>query len=50
MLYSEIVDFNNELRGHKHYSDNLWIGIFFNDKIANIEYIDISKINQGEKS
>lgn len=43
MLYSEIIDFNNELRTIKRYSNNLWVGLFFNDKIATIEYIEIDK-------
>ncbi len=41
MLYSEIVKFNNTLRTVKRYSDSLWVGIFYNDKIATIEYIEI---------
>lgn len=41
LLYKDIVEFNNNLRQHKRYADNFWIGIFHNDKIATIEYIEI---------
>lgn len=40
MLYSEITEFNNGLRGKKRYADSPWIGWFVNDKIAEIDYID----------
>ena len=43
ILYLEITEFNNELRSCKYYSGNLWIGLFFNDKIATIEYIEIER-------
>lgn len=43
MLYSEIVEFNNELRTHKTYSKNLWLNLFYNDKIATIDYIELNK-------
>lgn len=39
ILYSEITDFNNLLRECKYYADNPWIGLFYNDKIATIDYI-----------
>ena len=42
MLYSEITDFNNRLRGCKYYSDSPWTGLFYNDKIAALDYIDIT--------
>lgn len=41
MLYSEIVDFNNSIRTEKTYADSIWIGLFFNDLIATIDYIEI---------
>lgn len=43
MLYFEIVEFNNELRTHKTYSKNLWLNLFYNDKIATIDYIELNK-------
>lgn len=42
MLYSEITKFNNELRKHKTYSKNLWLNLFYNDKIATIDYIELN--------
>jgi hypothetical protein len=44
LLYKDIVEFNNNLRQHKRYADSFWIGIFHNDKIATIEYIEIDGI------
>lgn len=44
LLYKDIVEFNNNLRQHKRYADNFWIGIFHNDKIATIEYIEIDGV------
>ncbi len=41
MLYSEITKFNNELREHKTYCNNLWLNLFHNDKIATIDYIEL---------
>lgn len=43
MLYSEIIEFNNNLRTCKHYADSLWVGLFYNDKIATIDYIVIGE-------
>ncbi len=42
MLYSEITKFNNELRNHKIYCNNLWLNLFHNDKIATIDYIELN--------
>lgn len=40
-IYSEIIDFNNEIRKHKRLINNPFVGIFCNKKIAeNIDYID----------
>lgn len=46
LLYSDIVEFNNELRSDKTYSDNIWINWFFNDKVATIDYIEIQEISE----
>lgn len=48
LLYSDIVEFNNELRSDKTYSDNIWINWFFNDKVATIDYIEIQEISEEE--
>lgn len=43
MLYSQIVEFNNELRYTKKWASNLWTNWFVNQKIANnIDYIDVN--------
>ena len=44
LLYKDIVEFNNNLRQHKRDADSFWIGIFHNDKIATIEYIEIAGV------
>lgn len=44
LLYKDIVEFNNNLRQHKRYADSFWIGIFHNDKIATVEYIEIDGV------
>lgn len=46
LLYSDIVEFNNELRSDKTYSDNILINWFFNDKVATIDYIEIQEISE----
>lgn len=41
-LFKDIIKFNNILYEHKTYSNNLWCGLMYNDKIAQeIEYIII---------
>lgn len=40
-LYASIVEFNSKIARNKRYSDSPWIGLYFNDKIAAIEYIEI---------
>ena len=40
-LYEDIYWFNNNLREHKCWSDNIWIGMFHNQKIKDIEYIEL---------
>lgn len=49
LLYNDIVEFNNELRINKNYSNNIWLNWFYNDKIATIEYIEIPGINIENK-
>lgn len=43
LLYKDIIDFNNELRGEKIYSQSLWVNWYQNEKIAEMDYIDITK-------
>ena len=47
ILYSEITEFNNQLRECKYYADNLWVGLFHNDKIATIDYIEIPLLGES---
>lgn len=42
MLYSEITEFNNDLREVKYWSQNPWVNCYYNQKIAQeIDYIVI---------
>ena len=41
MLYTQIMEFNNELRTTKRWSENAWFGMMYNEKIATIDYIEI---------
>lgn len=41
LLYNDIVEFNNRLRHTKEWADSPWISWFFNQKIADIEYIEL---------
>jgi hypothetical protein len=41
MLYTQIMEFNNELRTTKRWSENAWVGMMYNEKIATIDYIEI---------
>ena len=41
LLYNDIVEFNNRLRHTKKWADSPWISWFFNQKIADIEYIEL---------
>lgn len=43
LLYSQVVDFNNDLRSTKILSKNPWVNCFNNWKIAEIDYIEIDK-------
>lgn len=39
MLYTEIVEFNNDLRREKKWANNPWVGCLYNDLIADLDYI-----------
>ena len=41
LLYNDIVEYNNDLRFIKEWSDNYWVNWFFNEDIATIDYIEI---------
>lgn len=42
MLYNDIVKFNNELRSTKKWANSLWTNWFYNQDIAEIDYIEIN--------
>lgn len=49
LLYADIVEFNEEVRHAKRYSDNPWTSWFSNWKIAEIDCIDVKNLNlKGE--
>lgn len=41
MLYNDIVEFNNKLRGAKKWALNPWTNWFNNQDIASIDYIEL---------
>ena len=41
LLYNDIVEFNNNLRYTKEWADSPWTSWFFNQKIVDIEYIEL---------
>lgn len=43
LLYKDIIEFNNDLREEKIYSHSPWINWYRNEKIAEIDYIYITK-------
>ena len=40
-VYYDAVRFNNELRAYKTYTHNFWVGLFWADKPAELEYIEL---------
>lgn len=51
MLYSEITEFNNDLREIKYWSQNPWIGYKYNQRIAQeIDYIVIPGMDNVESN
>ena len=51
LLYSEIVDFNNELRRIKRGANNSFASMLYNKKIANgIDYIEIDTGAKNDKN
>lgn len=44
LLYSEIVEFNNDLRKVKKYASSPWTSWFNNPKVAAMDYIEIPEM------
>ena len=40
-IYYDAVQFNNDLRAYKTYTHNFWVGWFWADKPAELEYIEL---------
>ena len=47
-LYSDITKFNNKLRSAKKWANNPWTSWFNNQKIAEIDYIEVPDMNLKE--
>lgn len=41
-VYYDAVQFNNNLRAYKTYTHNFWVGWFWIDKPAELEYIELN--------
>ena len=41
LLYNDIVEFNNDLRGVKKWANNFWVGSFYVQEIAELDYIEV---------
>lgn len=41
-VYFDAVQFNNDLRAYKTYTHNFWVGWFWADKPAELEYIELN--------
>lgn len=48
LLYSEIVEFNNDLRKVKRYANSSWTSWFYNPKIAAMDYIEIPEMTYAK--
>lgn len=46
LIYNDVVEFNNELRGVKKWANNPWTSWFNNSKVAAIDYIDLNLKDQ----
>ena len=42
LLYKDIVEWNNELRDCKAWRNNFFVNVFYNEKIAKMDYIEIN--------
>lgn len=43
LLYNDIVEFNNELRGQKKWANSIWTNWFNNKYIADLDYIELRR-------
>ena len=43
LLYKEITSFNNDLRGKKYWGNNVWTNWLYNQKVIELDYIEIPK-------
>lgn len=41
-VYYDAVQFNNDLRAYKTYTHNFWVGWFWMDKPAELDYIELN--------
>ena len=41
-VYYDAVQFNNDLRAYKTYTHNFWVGWFWADRPAELEYIELN--------
>lgn len=39
--YTDLIEYNESIRSYKTYSDSFWIGLFYSDKIAELDYIEL---------
>ena len=44
LLYQDINEFNTMLQEEKYYASNLWVNVFYNWKIAELDYIDYTSV------
>lgn len=42
-VYEDVVEFNNNLLTYKTWTHNPWIGCFLPDKVAELDYIELSE-------
>lgn len=42
-VYNDLVEYNNKLRSYKLYTHNFWVGWFYADTPAELDYIELTK-------
>lgn len=42
-VYNDLVEYNNKLRGYKLYTHNFWVGWFYADTPAELDYVELIK-------
>ena len=42
-VYNDLVEYNNKLRSYKLYTHNFWVGWFYADTPAELDYIELVK-------